>query len=427
MKFLKLLFLFGFLVFFSFYSYSFKKNETDSFLVLSGVNIIDGNGFPAKYNMDIVIKNNIIVDIFEHNSKKYPENSKILYLENQYVIPGLIDSHIHLIYNKSEKSLNYALRYGITSIRDMGGDAEYLKELQTAILNNEIKAPDIYFSAVFCGKESATDKLKKVTPDCYKFGEAPWLRFVDSTSNIRQFVKEAKECGATGIKITSGLNAETISKISDEAHKLGLQVWVHAFVGPASAEEISKINVESVSHAATIILPENFNFATHKSFEIDTNFIKSGKLDEILENYKNNKTFIDATLSVQDIVWVQQAAAYGFNIEVKKNIVFEILKLAYKKGVSITTGTDVALPLNFNEKPKLFLEMEYLVNKVGMPPIDVIKCATLNGAKVLGIDNTHGTVEIGKIANLVVLFKNPEENIKNISEINIVIKNGQIM
>jgi len=93
----------------------------------------------------------------------------------------------------------------------------------------------------------------------------------------------------------------------------------------------------------------------------------------------------------------------------------------------LVTGTDNSLIQKRLNKPNLYDEIFTFVNKCGIKPIDAIKFATKNGAIVLGIEKTHGTIEPGKVANLIVLDKNPIANIRNIESVIMVIKNGRII
>ena len=98
---------------------------------------------------------------------------------------------------------------------------------------------------------------------------------------------------------------------------------------------------------------------------------------------------------------------------------------ASQAGVEFSTGTDYFNDITENY-PSLFKEIESLVTDGILDSRQVLLSATLNGAKAIGIENTHGTIEEGKIANLVVLKKNPIENITNIREIELTMKNGII-
>ena len=126
-------------------------------------------------------------------------------------------------------------------------------------------------------------------------------------------------------------------------------------------------------------------------------------LDATLATYQNER--FDSTIFLQGV---------------------ELTKLAYENGVKIGVGTDKGVQ-NFREVPPLFKEMDILVNKVGMKPMDVLKAATITNAEMIGKEQEIGSIKVGKKADLVILEKNPLVDIKNIGSTKYVFKNGLVI
>ena len=103
----------------------------------------------------------------------------------------------------------------------------------------------------------------------------------------------------------------------------------------------------------------------------------------------------------------------------------DLLRLAHKLGVPVSTGTDNMGSPNEHYLPTLLEEIEGIVEFSGFTPLEAITSATLIGAKSIGIEKTYGTLEVGKKANMVILKADPSKNIHNIREIKVVIKNGK--
>jgi imidazolonepropionase-like amidohydrolase len=101
------------------------------------------------------------------------------------------------------------------------------------------------------------------------------------------------------------------------------------------------------------------------------------------------------------------------------------MKLAHKMGVQISTGCEPMNDPNDHYLPDLFEEIECFVDYCGFTPLEAITSATLIGAKTIGVEDTHGTVEVGKKANMVILKADPSRNIRNLREIKLTIKNGK--
>jgi imidazolonepropionase-like amidohydrolase len=101
------------------------------------------------------------------------------------------------------------------------------------------------------------------------------------------------------------------------------------------------------------------------------------------------------------------------------------MKLAHKMGVQIATGCEPMGSPNDHYLPNLFEEMESFVDYCGFTPLEAITSTTLISAKTIGIEKTHGTLEAGKKANMVILKADPSKNIRNAREIKLTIKNGK--
>jgi imidazolonepropionase-like amidohydrolase len=97
---------------------------------------------------------------------------------------------------------------------------------------------------------------------------------------------------------------------------------------------------------------------------------------------------------------------------------------AYRSGVTISAGTDGDTPIS-EPWPALFDELELLHDSAGLPPMEVIKAATLNGAKAAGQEKDMGTIEAGKLANMVVLAKNPLDDVRNFQSVVLTVKRGR--
>lgn len=389
-------------------------------ILLQNVNLIDVNGLKMQSHVNILLENGHIKNIYPYSKNEKIENIQVLNLENQYVIPGLIEAHSH-VSRFPEEDLTKALYCGITSIRDMAGDGGYLAELKQAIYEGELLAPDIYFSAVMAGPKFINNDLRAriSTPSNYKLGEAPWMRLVDEKSDYKKIVSEAKKCGATGLKLYADLSKETVKKLTDAAHKQGLKVWAHAYISPANALDVVESDVDVISHIPSLLYAEDWDLKRDGSMAISEDQFNTEYFKSIINTLKEKQIMVDATLSIFK-------SASNNNEEMMATI-YKLTKVVYDAGIPITAGTDNSIILKRQKIPALYDEIQTFVNNCGMSPTDAIKCATKNGAIALGIEKTHGTIEIGKVANLVVLTNNPIEKIENIQSVNLVIKNGNLI
>jgi imidazolonepropionase-like amidohydrolase len=396
----------------------------DSILVLSGVDLLDGAGDPLRRNVDITIRGSIIRSISEHGRLDTPASAEVLNLEGSCVIPGLIEGHAHIT-GASGKSLERMLEAGITTLRDMAGDGGYLRDLQAAVRDGEVMAPDIYFSALVGGPDLILEdaRAKLSTPMEYRLGSAPWMRAVDESSDVVQLVADALECGARGMKIYSHINGGMVDRITAEAHRRGLKVWAHSFVGPATPEEVVAAGVDVISHAPGLLCSPDWAPGTG-SFEFYPDEIGSPRFERIIAAMRQHGTMLDPTVAVFDI----RLSATGTEADsLKRRAVWEVVRRVHAEGIPLVVGSDLPPPRSGAETQPLYAEMKLLSDKVGLSPLEVITAATGNNAIALGIEDSHGTIGPGKAADMVVLSSDPTISVPREDEIVLVIKNGRIV
>ena len=236
--------------------------DSVSQVVLVGVTLFDGTGTPARPNQSVLIEGERIAAIFPTGSRTLPAGAKIYDLTGRYLIPGLIDTHVHVATDPSgedsrprtERRLRGALLGGVTAVRDMAGDVRALASLQRDALLGEIASPDIYYAALFAGPAFFADPRTHDASRGLIAGQVPWMRAITDTTDIHQAVAEARGTGATAIKLYAALSGELARRITTEAHAQGLLVWAHAALRPARPIDVVEAGVDAISHASLVAL-----------------------------------------------------------------------------------------------------------------------------------------------------------------------------
>ena len=154
--------------------------------------------------------------------------------------------------------------------------------------------------------------------------------------------------------------------------------------------------------------------------------IASGRLDSILNIVKNKDIMLEPTFVMFFSGVRNSIQEDSLRLSIEKAAI-QVIKKAFKRGISIVAGTDESLPQEAESYPALLDEMRYFVDLLGMTPSEAIISATYLGAKAIGIEKTHGSIEVNKIANLVILNDNPVEDINNLKSVDFVIKHGKII
>jgi imidazolonepropionase-like amidohydrolase len=399
---------------------------------LQNVNIIDVNSNDVLYDYTIIINNDKISDILP--SKTYIANDTVqsIILKGKFVVPGLIDAHVHFATDpteerrdNAEKVLKEMLLTGITSVRDMAGDARALSNLSRDALVGDIVAPNIYYSSLMAGSKFFSDPRTIATAQGGVSGKMPYMKAIDDNSNFVLDVAEAKGTGASGIKMYAYLSNNEVVKIVEEAKRQNIAVWSHAALQIAKPSEIISSGVISISHSELLIyekfpkkedVPTNWKGANAVNMTAEfweEEYDKLG-LNKIFELMKQYDVVLDATLSVYEPDKNLENSHWRYEMEKR------ITRDANKAGVKVAAGSDS------NQVTFVQYEMKLLVNEAGFTPFEALVSATKNSAQATGIIKNQGTIEVGKKANLLFLNSNPVENIENIDDICLVIKNGKM-
>ena len=407
-------------------SYSSKnsKNTCDegsfaagNYTLLKNATIFDGMSEEVLTNYSVLIKDDIIYDVAPDSLIRTPKKVKIIALENRLLSPGLIESHGHQTFNEPWETTKIKLKKlvyaGVTGIRNMAGRVPSYNEWSKEIAEGKIIGPNIYSSVFFAGKEffSKDGRLQKYRDFGDNPGQEDWMKIIDADTDISEAVVKAKSSGATGIKLYAYLKPEWVSAIVAEAQKQNLRVWSHAHLQLMESMDIVSLKLNSVSHATMLSLTISKDNKVIKN----RTGIDSSRVKIIFEKMIENEIYFDVTLAL----YYRKGEKYSDNAKKASNIV----KMASEMGVPIVAGSDSN---GFWNKGKIALydELIALVEEGGMTTYSALKSATYNPVRLLGIDGEYGSISTGKKADIVVYDASPLENIHNINQIHLTLKDG---
>jgi len=406
--------------------------EPPKLTVYRGVTMIDGTGAAPKAGMAIVVDGERIRAVVPDAAMpRHRSDATVIDAHGLYVLPGLIDSHVHMATSPNRRYAEALLRRdvysGVTAVRDMAGDARLLADLSRAARMAEIPAPDIYYAALMAGPEFFKDPRTHDAALGAIPGEVPWMRAVTGKTDLTLAIAEAHGTGATGIKIYADLPGELVQRITAEAHRQHMLVWAHAAVFPASPREVVDAGVDIVSHACLLgyQASETMPRAYHNRAPVEEARLSAGnpQIDALLADMKQRRTILDATLFVYDAMWrVPNAQPPPYcTLATAEGLAAQ----AHRAGVLISAGTDA--PGAWNAPwPSVFDELSLLVHHAGMTPMQALVASARIGAMTVGKAGEMGTIEPGKLANLVFVAKNPLSDIDNLKSIVMTVKRGAL-
>jgi imidazolonepropionase-like amidohydrolase len=409
------------------------------YVELNDFQLIDATGAAARHVDRMIARDGVIVAIDDAGTVPTPEPDAQwtrIGLKGAWVMPGLIDTHVHVARFPDTRAraasiLLSAVRGGVTGVRDLTGDVRALADVERAIVAGEMIGPELIYSALYGGPD-----IFKEGPMAGRVGDRapgtlPWSRSIDKDSDLRQFVAEGKGTGARNIKVYGDLNAELATRLIAESRRQGLLTTAHATVFPARPGDLVDAGIGSLSHAPYLVweavdtVPSDYR----KRIAGPWNSIAPDhpKLLALYRRMAARGVTLDATLYVyyamnhypglpkQD--WTEAAFAWGA----------KATKAAREAGVIVTTGTDWFEPRDETELPHTHEELALLVDHAGFTPMQALIAGTRNGAIALGLEATHGSIEVGKFADLLVLDADPLADIHNTQRIRMTLRHGNVI
>jgi hypothetical protein len=415
-------------------------------LALIHVAVIDATGAPTRPEMTVLITGDRITALGKTGKVRIPRNAKVLDVVGKFLIPGLWDMHIHCVnYENGRRFLPVLVQHGITGVRDMGSPLEDILRLRRETREGKLSGPRMVVAGPL---------LQGPLPF-----QLPFILSVHNKVEARQAVINLKGRGVDFIKLQDALPRELYFAVADEAKRQHIAFAGH--VPPSiTAMEAATAGQHSIEHLGgrfhgvllscsgrekelTGRIRDVVNGAlralNEKREPDDSEIFRANFIRPLLDSYdlrkarallsafRKNGTWQVPTLIAQPMREALRGGRkdlsaedirYGELLTLKQ---FEVVAAMKRAGVKILAGTDLPPDgLTLHEELSLLVEG-------GLTPMEALQAATRNPAEFLGRLDSLGTVERGKIADLVLLDANPLEDIRNTRKIHAVIINGKLV
>ncbi len=426
-----------------------SMTQIKSITALVGGTVIDGNGGAPLSDAVVLIKDNRIIKVGSKNNVKVPKGAKVIETAGKFILPGLIDMHVH--YDGWMGEL--FLAHGVTTIKDLGNDAEWMATISADIEHGKARGPRIFYVG---NGINAPPPVR----DHHIGLETPEL--------AARAVELLRQSGVSAIKMREKSTPEMIRGVVEKAHQLGLQVTGH--IGRTDARQAALAGIDGLEHGSGIVEAAATQYRKpdpdHNDVQRFINELKGFshidpvKAEGLVKFLASKKVAIIPTMSNwwrmasdrrdefaredaeyaknQSLAYVpdqmRQVWASSFLYNIRNTDDLTQVKVGYTKvrayltqfyqaGGKVLAGSDTLISI-----PGLSLQRELILFvDAGFTPMQAITISTRDNSQFLGKGKDLGTITAGKLADLFIVSTNPLEDLRNLRKVEMVMKGGKVI
>jgi imidazolonepropionase-like amidohydrolase len=427
-----------------------RAQANPTVLVLRGGTLVDVTSGKEVSRSVIVIRGERIEQIGAEGSAVIPESAQIVEVPGKWIVPGLIDSHAHAG-DDEDTLLSLYLANGVTTIRNPGGNITQLRLTRERLARREVVGPRLFFSG----------PLLDGMPPVWPAGSI----LADTPERARSAVNFLADQGVDFVKVYNNVKEPELKVIVETAKERGIPVAGHIprSMTMTRAIEVGMTRLEHIRVTGKEMLsPEEAEkldplpVGRREPMLWQRFDLQSEKMRALVQRLAQSRVFLDPTLVVDEFVGVSNpdaekddpnnqylsAAFVESNVKGWKDPIFEVpaelraasveafhkqqkfVGMCDQAGVRIIAGTDGPSIGRLAPGFGLHRELDLLVAS-GLSPLQALRAATSTAAEALGKEAQLGTIERGKLADMVVVNADPLEEIQDLRKIHLVIEDGK--
>lgn len=409
--------------------------RSDGPVAIRGARLFDpasGETLPAT---TVVVEGERVAAVGPDGEVEIPSGARVIDARGRALLPGLFDMHVHL--SPVDGLLHLAA--GVTTTRDLANDIDGLLEMREAFREGRMVGPRVVMGGFMDGPGPFAGPTKVL---------------VDTEAEAREWIGRYAEMGYEQIKIYSSIDTALVPAIAESAHEHGVRLSGHipAFM---TAEEAVRAGFDEIQHANMLFLnflgdtldtrtPLRFTEVAKHGAELD---LASDSVRAFLDLLKRRDVVVDPTVSIFESMFTSRpgevspqfaSVADRLPPQVRRGLLggglpvppemdrryrdsfermLELVAELHRSGIRIVPGTDAMAGFALHRELELYAE-------AGIPAPEVLRIATLGAAQVAGREDRLGSVEVGKLADLILVDGDPASRISEIRNVSLVMKGG---
>jgi len=403
-------------------------------LIVTNARIFDPRSGTVSEPTTFVVEGNRIESVGVPSERSA---ATVIDAAGKLVLPGLWDMHTH---SEAVDGL-LQIAAGVTSMRDLGNDPDFITGFKQKIDAGQAIGPRIVLAGLVDG------------PGPFK---GPTNILADNEEEARKAIDFFASRGYEGLKIYSSIKPELVPMMTRYAHERGLRVSGHIPAGMRATEAVDA-GYDEIQHANMLFLnfmpdvtdtrtPQRFTAVGERGASLD---LQSEEVRAFIAKLRDRKIVVDPTVTVFEGLFTARAGkiapsyamiADRFPPQVRRYLLtgglplteandqkyrdsfqrmLDLIGALHKAGVTIVAGTDGLAGFTLHRELELYVD-------AGIPPVEVLRMATLTPAQILKRDKDLGTIEPGKLADFILVDGDPTKNIRDIRKVVKVVKDGLV-
>jgi imidazolonepropionase-like amidohydrolase len=422
-------------------------------IAITHVTVVDVTGGPPQADMTVVVIGDRIAVVGKASRVRVPPGARVVSGARRFLIPGLWDMHVHFM-NTGESALPLLVAHGVTSVREMGGKIADTRAWQARMAAGTLVGPRIRTAGPVL---ESPQYIARVRARDQRLGGRlaplilPYRIGVGNAADARRAVDSIDKLRADFVKIRTAASREAYFGILAAARRRGLTVAGHAptvvtlrEASDSGQRSFEHSIVDQVAHMPAAEKRALYaRLAANGTWYVPTLVVLSAPrtpdsavvamLDDTLALRDPRRRFVAPSLAdwwrIQVAERMQDTAAarrLGDSWRAGYDGTLEIIRAMRAAGVPILVGTDAGSVMVFPGS-SVHEEMALLVEDAHLKPHEALWGATLGPARYFGMERDLGTIEVGKLADLVLLDGDPLADIRNTARINAVVLRGELI